>query len=160
MILYLDFALQLTTNLAPFKDTHVRFVRLHSILSERFCIRKLLLVRIHLLAIYPEAVTHVRPGGQSCRTYVANDISLLDFNVVLNAFLDFAHMQVLCGVRTVMTHLYIVAVGPGIFGRNDDPIRSGHNGRTRWGSIIRTQVRLPSFLYDGNAGRCTVKIFS
>src|SRR5690606_2935917 len=96
--------------------------------------------RIHLLAMFPEAVAYMRTGSQTCTSHVANHIALLYHLALAHALGKFAHMQILGGVGGVVADFYIVAISAGVGSSYHFTGSGSHNRSAMWSGIVRAQV--------------------
>src|SRR5690554_2344878 len=103
----------------------------------------------------------MRSCCQACTPYSTDGLSLL---YVLSAFhQNPAHVQILGGISTIVSYLYIVSISAGVSCFYHTTGCCCHNRRAMRSCIICTIVSFPTFLYGVKSAfgkfRCNPEVF-
>ena len=96
---------------------------------------------IYLNSIPPKPITQMRAGGQPRASYITDGLPLVNVITRMKSGRNFVHVQVLGGVHTVVSDLYIVAVIAIVSGFQNHTITYAPDRSTGGRGKIGTTVR-------------------
>lgn len=108
----------------------------------RFAWRHCYAVRVHLFAVFPEAIAEVRTCCQASTAYISNDLPLRNVCASANARREARHVQVLRFKNAVVANFHVVSVAAFVASFFDNPIAYGKNGRASGRGVVCAKVRL------------------